>query len=276
MERIAWTPSRERHCAFLGCVCQGWVTRVPVALYLQRILKPIEWDYVHAQAEPTSAVTRLAVFDLDGTSIDGQSGSLLAIYLFRRGMLGLPKAVRLAWWGVRYKLHMHHSQEEPRHVIFSRLGPMGREQADKIMDEFSRDEILPRLRKDAVAEVARRREEGCTTLLVSATFERVAMHAAEALGVDAYIATKMRTDEDGNYLSEVDGLTIEGSEKVQAVEQWADEHLGKGAWRLAYAYADHHSDEELLGHAEQAFAVCPGKTLRPGARRNDWPQLNWS
>ena len=227
------------------------------------------------QAQPTRDVTPVAVFDLDGTSIDGQSGSLLAVYLFRRGILGPLKAARLAWWGVRYKLHMHHSQEEPRHVIFSRLGPMGREQADKIMDEFTASEILPRLRKDAVAEIARRNDEGCVTLLVSATFEHVAQIVAAEVGVSAYIATRMRTDEAGNYLDEVDGLTVEGHEKVLAVREWADRELGEGAWRLAYAYADHHSDEELLGCADQAFAVCPGKTLRPVARKNDWPQLYW-
>ena len=44
---------------------------------------------------------------------------------------------------------------------------------------------------------------------------------------------------------------------------------------LAYAYGDHHSDVDLLSRAKEAFAVCPGSTLRPIAKKRGWQILDW-
>ena len=48
---------------------------------------------------PSSAHTparRVAVFDFDGTSIDGQSGSLFTRYLLSHGMMSPARLARLA------------------------------------------------------------------------------------------------------------------------------------------------------------------------------------
>ena len=72
----------------------------------------------------------------------------------------------------------------------------------------------------------------------------------------------MERDADGNYTGRVEGTVVQGPEKVAAVTRWADAHIGKGAWTLAYAYGDHHTDAALLSAATKGYAVCPGETLR--------------
>lgn len=225
------------------------------------------------ESSPTTA--RIAVFDYDGTSMDGQSGSLFTTYLLRNGIMSLPRALRLGWWGARYKLHLPYRQDEARELVFGALGEMDAAAISRVMNAFHDEVLGPRYRKKAVEEVARRREEGCVTLLVSATFDIIANAAAEVLGVDGVIATQMERDAAGRYTGRVDGEVVAGKNKYRSVVRWCDEHIGPGKWRLSYAYGDHHSDEDLLARADEAFAVCPGQTLKSAAKKNGWAILDW-
>lgn len=220
--------------------------------------------------------TRVSVFDFDGTVIDGQSGALFTTYLLRRHMLPTSCVLRLGCWGVRYKLHLPYRQEESRELVFRAFDGLTAPEVDAIMTSFHEEVLVPRYRPRAVAEFDRRNAEGDVTLLVSATFEPIARAAAGRLGADGSVATPMELGPDGSYTGRVGGSVIAGAEKYRAAAAWCDEHLGRGRWELSSAYADHHSDEDLLARAAHPFAVCPGSTLRPIARRNGWPILDWN
>ena len=220
-------------------------------------------------------LVRLAVFDFDGTSISGQSGSLFSRYLFARGYLSISQALRLGWWGARYMLHLPQRQEEAREVIFDALDERSPEEISALMRSFHDEVLLPRYRPAAMAEVRKCKDEGCVTLLVSATFLDIAREAADHLGVDGLVATDMQVDAQGRYTGQVAGPVIAGPEKTRAVERWADEHVGPGRWVIAYAYGDHHSDEDLLSASQKPYAVSPGKTLKHAAKRRDWEVLDW-
>jgi HAD superfamily hydrolase (TIGR01490 family) len=222
-----------------------------------------------------STTTQIAVFDYDGTSVDGQSGSLFTTYLLSHGMMSLPRALRLGWWGIRYKLHLPFRQDEARELVFGALGEMTPDRIDEVMRKFHDDVLGKKYRQAAIAEVARRREEGCVTLLVSATFDIIADAAAEVLGVDAVLATHMERDEKGHYTGRVAGTVVAGDQKYRAVAEWCDERFGTGAWQLAYAYGDHHTDEDLLSRARTAYAVCPGQSLKAVAKKRGWQILDW-
>lgn len=217
----------------------------------------------------------VAVFDYDGTCINGQSGSLIAQWLTKEGYLSMRTFAALAWWGIRYKLHLPYRHEEARELIFRDLGVRGQHQVEQIMQQFHDEVLVPRYRPLAIDEIALRKTEGCTTVLVSATFDAIARRAAEYLGADGFVATAMETDESGHYTGNVLGDVIEGDAKVLVTYRWADDHLGKGSWSLEYAYGDHHTDIELLAAAHHPVAVSPGPTLKRASRRNGWPIANW-
>ncbi len=218
---------------------------------------------------------QLAVFDYDGTIIDGQSGSLFSTYLLRHGLLSKRTAARLVWWGARYKLHLPFRQDESRELIFRDLGSHGYERTIEIMRDFVREDLVPLERADAVAEVARRAGQGMKTVLVSATFHEVARIAAERLGMDGVAATRMERDASGAFTGRVQGEVVAGPGKVRAVTAWANDQFGEGGWQIACAYGDHFTDEPLLELAREPFAVCPGTTLKRDARRLGWQVLIW-
>ncbi len=217
----------------------------------------------------------VAVFDYDGTCIEGQSGQLIATWLMRNGYLSRYSVVGLLWWGIRYKLHLPFRQERARELIFRDLGKLTPEEVEQIMITFHDEVLLPRYRKRAIEEIARRREEGCLTLLVSATFETIAREAAKYLGVDGYAATSMEKDEQGHFTGRVQGAVTEGRAKVNTATELARTCSQGCPCYIEYAYGDHHSDVELLSTAKHPFAVSPGPTLRKMARRRSWPILDW-
>ncbi|MFC2705639.1 MAG: HAD family hydrolase [Olsenella profusa] len=229
-----------------------------------------------AAAQAMPAIIQVAVFDYDGTAINGQSGALFARYLFARGLLSPLRALRLGWWGIRYVLHLPCRQGEAREQIFDTLREHSSQEVKEIMCDFHDQVLSRRYRQEALNEVCRRKEEGCVTLLVSATFRDIAEQAARRLGVDGLVATDMERDAQGNYTGNVEGAVVAGPEKTRAVRRWANEHLGPGTWEIAYSYGDHHSDEDLLSVSKQAFAVSPGKALRRKAKQMNWVVLDWS
>ena len=220
-------------------------------------------------------VQRVAVFDFDGTSIEGQSGSLLTRYLVGRRIMSLRRLARLTWWGARYKLHLPYRQEEARELVFGSLAGMGAPEVDALLRSFHDEVLAPLYRPRALEEAARCHGRGLVVLLVSATFEPIAALGARTLGADGFVATRMERDSSGRYTGCVDGPVVAGAEKYRAVRRWCDARFGAGGWVLEAAYGDHHSDATLLSHARRPFAVCPGTTLAARARRCGWPVLDW-
>ena len=137
-----------------------------------------------AAAQAMPAIIQVAVFDYDGTAINGQSGALFARYLFARGLLSPLRALRLGWWGIRYVLHLPCRQGEAREQIFDTLREHSSQEVKEIMCDFHDQVLSRRYRQEALNEVRRRKEEGCVTLLVSATFRDIAEQAARRLGGD--------------------------------------------------------------------------------------------
>lgn len=234
-------------------------------------------DYAQREVHaPGHGEASLAVFDYDGTIMDGQSGQLFSLYLLRHGLITRRTALRLGWWGVRYKLHLPYRQDESRELIFRDLARYDHDEVMRIMRDFYAELLAPRTRADARAEIERCQADGMTCVLVSATFFEMARVAAEELGIEGVAATHMELDERGRFTGRVEGEVVAGEGKVRAVCRWANEAIGEGAWLIARAYGDHFTDEPLLELADEPCAVCPGSTLSRIARRRGWRIARWS
>lgn len=85
----------------------------------------------------------------------------------------------------------------------------------------------------------------------------------------------MAVDDKGRYTTQVEGVPIEGEEKVICVREYANKIYGEGNWVISHAYGDHHSDRMLLKAAQHAYAVTPDRPLRRTAKEQGWDILEW-
>lgn len=227
------------------------------------------------QGECAKQPVRLAVFDFDGTSITGNSPVILVKYLARRHMLGKRNLVKIGSWAFCYKFRLPQNESWVRSLVFSAFEGMPVDEANAFLADFYDEAIEHRFRAKADEAMKAHQEQGHVVVVVSASFEPIILRAMEFHHFDLQVSTRMRVAADGTYTREVEGLPVEGAEKLAAVTRMANERFGEGAWELHSAYGDHHSDRTILGAAKNAFAVTPDNPLERTAMVKGWPVLAW-
>lgn len=218
---------------------------------------------------------RLAVYDFDGTCITGNSPVLLVRYLVANRMISAPTTLRIIAWGLRYKYRLPQNESLVRGLVFRPFCGKPAKEVDSYLRNFYDEVVSKRWRSAADESMKAHAAEGCVVMVVSATWEAIAKRAQEFHPFSELVATNMVIDANGCYTCRVNGLPIEGEEKLRAIKTFADEKYGEGCWELAYAYGDHHSDTVLLQAAKQGFAVTPDKPLARTAKKHNWPILDW-
>ncbi len=227
-------------------------------------------------SEPASRdVVRLAAFDFDGTTLDGNSPVMLVKYLVKKRMLPPTVVARIGAWGIAYKLRLPQNEAWVRGLVFRAFAGMSVAEVDAFLHEFYDQEVAPHVRPQAIAAMNELRDEGVLVACVSATFEPIVLRAMEALPIDMQISTRMRTRVDGTYSCEVEGEPVEGDQKMIELRRAANAKWGVGGWELVAAYGDHHSDRAMLAAAKQGFAVCPDRPLSRTARARGYTVCEW-
>ena len=224
---------------------------------------------------PKHNKVKIAVFDFDGTSIEGSSPSWLVNRLIFERRISPLTSLKIGFWGIAYKWHLPQNESWVRGQVFKAFVGQPKEQVDRYLTNFYDEYIEKRFRPKADEAMRKAAEEGCEVIVVSASFEPIVLRAKETHPFDHQISTRMKVAEDGTYLREVDGRPIEGDEKIVALRHWCDGRFDEGNWEIEYAYGDHHSDEPLLLAAKHPFAVCPNRGMSKIAKRRHWPVLDW-
>lgn len=218
---------------------------------------------------------QLAVFDFDGTSISGNSPVILVWHLVKHNMLRKSVVLRILLWATAYKFRLPQNESWVRSLVFSAFDGRPVQEVDRFLADFYDEDIAPLFRPEADAAMREHANAGHVVVVISATFEPIILRAMQHHPFENQISTRMRIAPDGTYTREVEGLPVEGEQKLVAVKAFGDAHFGAGNWELAYAYGDHHSDRAVLSAATHAFAVDPDRPLARTARKRGWPILNW-
>lgn len=218
---------------------------------------------------------KLAVYDFDGTCITGNSPAMLVKYLLFNRKLGLGAAILIGFWALAYKLQLPQNESWVRGMVFRAFDGKPKEDVDAYLAQFYENVVAKRYRPEADFSMLQAAAEGCLVVIVSASWDAIVGQAEKSHPFDAYVSTRMQVDEQGNYTRKVDGLPVEGEEKVKAVHRFADERFGKGNWVVEYAYGDHHSDAALLEMARHPCAVTPDHPLERLAKKRNWSILDW-
>jgi HAD superfamily hydrolase (TIGR01490 family) len=212
-----------------------------------------------------------ALFDLDHTLIDFDSDHGWGDFLCRRGK------VDAAWYASEndafYAAYREGKLDMQAFLRFS-LKPLGDLPWDELLAlraEFMREEGGKRILPKARELVRSHQAQGRRCAIVTATNRFVTEPFAEALGVDALLATELETA-GGRPTGRPAGTPCFQEGKIAHVEAWLkgfDGRLGECAF-----YTDSFNDLPLLNKVGAPAAVDPDPKLREEARRRGWEILS--
>jgi HAD superfamily hydrolase (TIGR01490 family) len=215
----------------------------------------------------------VAAFDFDGSLTDG--GSVLAFLVAARGMApvaaavarGLPALARAAVVGGA-------SADRAKEELFTRvLGGLRAADVNRTAASFAARHLRRHLRPDVRARLNWHRQQGHRVVIVSASPECYIGPAAELLGADGWLATRLAVDGSGLLTGRYQGRNCRGAEKYARTMSWirANGLSGNGAPQpVLYAYGNSRGDLRLMSAADHGIDV--GRLGRFGRLRR-FPRL---
>lgn len=212
----------------------------------------------------------LAVLDLDGTLLNGQSQKLLVEYLYSNGYISFFKYLSILMWYVGYKFGLISNVQSAAEFGAECLSGKSVTELEKIFDQFFIQECVPRFYKYASHLINSLRNRRMHIILVSAAIEPIVVRAKEYLNVDDYISTRLEKKGD-RYSGRIVGAVIYASTKLEVVRQYAEIH-GFDLAR-AFAFGDHVSDIPLLSITGHPVAVNAAIDLKKLSVLRSWPML---
>jgi HAD superfamily hydrolase (TIGR01490 family) len=217
---------------------------------------------------------RLALFDLDHTLIDFDSGLAWTRFLVARGLLPAHSESVYLGYARQYVAGtldiraMHRAGLEPllQHPL---------EELQGWAHEFQAA-MAPRLPQDMLALVRAHLQAGDLCAIVTATERLVSEPFARLFGVPHLVATEAQVV-DGWLTGDMRGEPCFREHKVTRVAQWLaggfQPALALAAFEETWFYSDSVSDLPLLQAVSHPVAVRPDERLRAHALAQAWRML---
>jgi HAD superfamily hydrolase (TIGR01490 family) len=214
-----------------------------------------------------------AFFDLDRTLLRRSSTLALAPAFRRHGVITRTQVAKAAFWQLLFvvrgtsKERVRSASEEGlmllRGYTPARMQTLVAESLETVLRPLVYDEPLRLL--------ARHREQGEPSYIVSAALQEVVDAIADDLGFDGALGTICEV-EDGAYTGR-SIRSLHGENKAAAVRELA---AAQGIdLHASTAYSDSHTDLPFLEVVGNPVAVNPDRELRRVAAARGWPQLRF-
>ena len=219
--------------------------------------------------------TSLALFDLDGTLLDGDTDELWCEFLMDEGVLDRDDfAARNRSVVERYRAGTIGPAE---FCAFYASTLRGRSKGfwAPLRERFVAARVLPRIGGAARALAAGHREAGERVLLTTATNRFLTEPIATDLGFapEELIATELE-EADGVFTGANTGVLNMREGKVERLAAWLEaRQLPRSVIGRATFYSDSANDLPLLAAVGRAVAVDPDPRLRDEAVRRGWTVL---
>ena len=214
---------------------------------------------------------KLALFDLDGTLIPGDSDHAFGEFMVALGWVDGPTHRRRN--DAFFRQYQDGSLDIAEYVDFTTRAWRQRSPAEQqaATQRFMADVMAPQLLAPARHLLARHRAAGDLMAIVTATNEFVTRPIADALGVAHLIAVRLARDADGGVTGGIDGVPSFRQGKIERVHAW----LAGLGHRLAdfetsVFYSDSTNDLPLLDAVSEPVATNPSPALEAIAQARGW------
>jgi HAD superfamily hydrolase (TIGR01490 family) len=201
-----------------------------------------------------------AIFDVDGTLVQGRTERLFFQYLVRTRRL---KPIRALGFLIRLA-----AEPWNRYCNKTYLAEMSMDETKRLGGQCFQESILPRLRSGGVACVRAHQSGGRRIVLLTGSLSFLVLPLKEYLGADWLIATEL-AHRGPFFTGALLGLHPRGENKRLLLEKLArhqDLDLS-----CSYGYGDHLEDVPFMNCVGQPVAVNPTRALQRFAQERRWP-----
>lgn len=216
----------------------------------------------------------LALFDLDGTLLPGDSDHAFGEFLVASGVAdGATFRRRNDAFFADYQAGR---LDIAAYIDFITADWRDRPAADveALSADYLERIIRPMVRESARGLVEHHRAAGDVLAIVTATNDFITRPIANLFGVDTLIATELERDASGRVTGAIRGLPAFREGKVARVESWlAAQGRRLADFERSIFYSDSANDLPLLEHVSHPVATNPAASLSRVARERGWPVL---
>lgn len=214
------------------------------------------------------APSRLAIFDIDGTLVPGDSSEIRFVrYLWHKRVLRARQILAFAGFCPRYGAR-YGKQVMQKNKAW--LCGMNETRVQALAHDFVQEALMPALYKPVVRRLEVHKSAGDTVALLSGTPQFLAAALAEELGVQAAYGALCRS-RDGIYRAAPPERHPYGETKLDGAQALAD--AAGLPLSEAVAYGDSVHDAHLFHVVGEAVAVQPDGGLHSVATGQGWEIL---
>lgn len=213
----------------------------------------------------------LAIFDLDGTLLNGDSDYTWGQFLVEKGLVDTQ--VYKEANDKFFKQYQSGTLDIFEYLAFS-LAPLtqfSKAELTALHQTFMQEKIQPMMQKKASELLKHHKDQGHFLLMITATNQFVTGPIGEALGMDHIIAPVPEIVND-QYTGKVVGIPSFQAGKVTRLNDWLAEtgHSMEGS----YFYSDSRNDLPLLELVTHPVAVDADETLTNIAQERGWQHIS--
>ena len=216
---------------------------------------------------------KLAIFDIDGTFVHGDSFKRFCWFALRTNGIRLFRLWRLAFDALMYLTDG--LDAGLLKVSCLRICLMNNDKAMlmSLVNSFVDGVLLKRLHSAAVDRLRRHKQENYTIIFLSASPDLYLNQLGSRFGVDRIICTKALS-KDGQFTGELFSSNCKGDEKRRRLlEAYPATEI---AWDQSYGYGNSVEDVSFLELLGNVVAVNPDAKLRRIAVQWNWAIEAWS
>ena len=216
-------------------------------------------------------MTRLALFDLDGTLIPGDSDHAFGEFMVQLGWADAEAHRRAN--DAFYARYQAGTLDIDAYIAFTTGAWRSRPQAEQAAasGRFMAEVMQPQLWPPAFALLRQHQQAGDLVAIVTATNEFITRPIADALGVPHLLAVRLQRDAQGRATGRIDGVPSFREGKIARVHQWlAEQGHTLSDFDASIFYSDSTNDLPLLELVSDPVATNPGPALEAIARQRGW------
>lgn len=218
----------------------------------------------------------LAIFDLDNTLINIDSGHAWSAFLIKK----MPDdAAQTEVQNEKFYRDYQNGCLDIDAFCKFHLAPLSRYSKEELAEfhrEFMAEYIIPHISPMQRMLVQSHQMAGDETLVISSTNEFIITPICHLFGITNIIGTQLETGTDGRYTGNYIGTPSFREGKITRLNQWlAERGETLESYGKTYFYSDSKNDLPLLSLVNEPVAVNPDAELEQEAKEKGWPVLNF-